>query len=308
MSSIRGQALSSLHVFPGHLIGLLILLTLGWGFNWPMMKLALQEMAPMHFRSLCLASGMVGWFAIARFNGLRIAVPRGQWPRLIVISATNMVGWNVLAVYGLPMLSSGRAAILGYTMPMWAVLLSAWLLNEPLTRRRVLGVALGMGGMLLLLGSEIHAVESSPLGAVLLIGAAIIWAFGTIAIKRWPVDLPIASFVAWQMLLALVPIFIVALTTETSTFNPFALSLAPMLGVLYNMLIAFIFCHWAWTKIALGMPVGVSSLASMMTPVVGVFSGALVLSESPHWQDYAALVLVVACLATVMLPARAISR
>jgi len=77
-----------------------------------------------------------------------------------------------------------------------------------------------------------------------------------------------------------------------------------MFGVLYNLLVAFLFCYWAWMKIALVAPVGVSSLSVMMIPVVGVFSGMLVLGETPHWQDYAALILVVGAFATVLLPPR----
>ena len=59
-----------------------------------------------------------------------------------------------------------------------------------------------------------------------------------------------------------------------------------------------------WTKIVLVAPVGVSSLATMMIPVVGVFGGMVLLGESPQWQDYAALALVVAALSTVLLPPR----
>jgi len=290
--------------FPPHLFGLLIGLTLGWGFNWPVMKIVLSEMAPMHFRTLCLLCGAAGLFAIARVNGLRIRVPRGQWARMVGTALVNMTGWNILAIYGVRLMASGRAAILGYTMPVWSMLLSTWLLREPFTRRRAVGAGLGLAGMLLLLGNEIRAVGRSPLGAMLMVGAAFTWALGTVLIKRWPVDLPTSSFTAWQMVVGVVPILGIALTRESGTFNPFALSLLPMLGTLYNMFVAFNFCYWAWTKIALNAPVGVSSLAVMMTPVVGVFSGALVLGETPHWQDYAALVLVVAALATVLLPSR----
>lgn len=67
------------------------------------------------------------------------------------------------------------------------------------------------------------------------------------------------------------------------------------------------FCHWAWYKIVTSVPVGVSSLSSLMTPVVGVFSGMLVLSELPHWQDFAALGMVLLALATVLLPPGSIS-
>jgi len=295
---------ASPHTFPPQLVGLLIGLTLGWGFNWPVMKIVLSEMEPMRFRTLCLLFGATGLFTIARINGLPIRAPRGQWPRMIAIALVNMTGWNILAIYGIRLMASGRAAILGYTMPMWSVMLSTWLLKEPFTRRRALGTALGFSGLLLLLGEEVQAVGRSPLGAILMITAAFCWASGTVMMKRWPVSLPTSSFTAWQMLIGVTPIAIIALTLESGTFNPFKLSLWPMLGALYNLVVTFNFCYWAWTKIALVAPVGVSSLSVMTIPVVGVFSGMLLLGETPHWQDYAALVLVVGSLATVLLPAK----
>ncbi len=292
------------HTFPPGLLGPLIGLTLGWGFNWPMMKLALSGMPPMHFRTLCLLFGAAGLLAIARLSRLPIQVPKGQWPRMVAIALVNMTGWNVFAIYGVRVMASGRAAILGYTMPALSVPLSAWLLHEPFTKRRALGVTLGLAGMGLLLGSEIHAVGRSPLGSVLMISAASSWALGTVMLKRWPVDLPTTAFTGWQMAIGVVPILIAAFAWEGGTFDPFALPLGPMLGVLYNLVIAFLFCYWAWNKIAVVAPVGVSSIAVMMVPVVGVFSGMLVLAETPHWQDFVALLSVVGSLATVMLPPR----
>jgi len=292
------------HTFPPHLVGLLIGLTLGWGFNWPMMKLALAEMEPMRFRTLCLLFGAAGLFGLARVNGLSVRIPQGQWPRIIAIGLVNVAGWNIFAIYGVRLMASGRAAILGYTMPVWGVMLSTWLLDEPFTKRRALGTALGCAGLLVLLGEEVQAVGRSPLGAMLMVGAAFSWALGTVMMKRWPVTLSASSFTGWQMLIALVPIAIVALSHERGPFNPFALSMWPMLGVLYNLLVAFLFCYWAWTRIAIVAPVGVSSLSVMMIPVVGVFSGMLVLGERPRWQDYVALFLVVGALATVLLPSK----
>jgi drug/metabolite transporter (DMT)-like permease len=214
----------------------------------------------------------------------------------------NICGWNIFAIYGISLMASGRAAIVGYTMPVWGVLLSTWLLGEPFTRRRALGVVLGLSGMLLLFGGEIQAVGRSPLGAIFMIAAAFSWALGTVLMKRWPVDLPTSSFTAWQMVLGLPPILAIALFAEEGPFNPFALSAGPLLGVLYNLVIAFNFCYWAWTKIAIQASVGVSSLSIMMIPVVGVFSSVLVLGEAPSWSDYAALILVVGALATVLRP------
>jgi len=290
--------------FPLHLVWLLVGLTLGWGINWPIMKAVVVEMAPMHFRTLCLFFGAGGLVTVARMSGLPIRIPKGQWPQTIIIALVNTMGWSIFAVYGVQLMASGRAAILGYTMPVWSVIIATWLLKEPFTKRRALGCALGGAGLLLLLGEEIQAVGRSPLGAMLMIGAAVSWAIGTIMMKRWPVSLPVSTFTAWQLLISVPPIILFAITFESGTFNPFALSLWPMLGVFYNAFVVFIFCYWAWTKIALIAPVGVSSLSVMLTPVVGVFSGMLLLGETPHWQDYAALVLVVTSLATVMMPAK----
>jgi len=294
----------SAHTFPPQLIWLLVGLTLGWGFNWPMMKLAVTEMTPMRFRTLCLVAGAAGLFAMARAGGLRLTVPAGQWPRLIAIALFNISGWNIFAIYGVSLMASGRAAILGYTMPVWSVPLSVWLLGEPFTRRRALGVALGISGMLFLLGGEIQAVGRSPLGALCMLGAAVTWALGTVMMKRWPVDLPASSFTAWQLVVGLVPILAIALVGEQGPFNPFVLSTGPFLGVMFNLVVAFNFCYWAWYKIALLAPVGVSSLSVMMVPVVGIFSSVVVLGEAPVWSDYTALILVVGSLATVLIPQR----
>ena len=286
--------------FPASILWVLVALTLGWGFNWPMIKLALTEMPVLSFRSVCLLGGAAGLFAIVAYARLPLRVPRGQWGRLLLIALFNITAWNVCVIYGIGYMSSGRAAILAYTMPLWSVPLSAWLLRERITQRRVLGVGLGMGAMLLLLSVELQAVQAAPKGTLLMMGAALSWAIGTVLMKRFPVELPVGSLTAWQLLLGGVPIYAGALAFEMHGLRP--LTLWPAVALAYNVLVAFVFCQWAWFKIATVVPVGVSSLSSLMTPIVGVFSGVLVLSERPHWQDFAALGLVLLALATVMLP------
>jgi drug/metabolite transporter (DMT)-like permease len=289
---------------PPQLLGLLAALTLAWGFNWPMIKLGLAGMAPMHFRTLCLLAGAACLFGMAAAGGVEWRVPRREWGRLALIALFNLTAWNIFSVYGVGMMASGRASILGYTMPMWGVLLSTWLLREPFTRRRALGVALGMGGVALLLAAEFRALERAPLGALLMLAAALSWAVAMIMIRKWATRMPATSYTAWQMVIGVVPILALALAVEEGSFDLFALAPGPLAAVLYNMIVAFGFCYWAWMKIAQNAPVGVSSLASLMVPVVGVFSGALVLGETPRWTDYAALALVVGSLATVLIPPR----
>jgi len=286
--------------FPASILWVLVALTLGWGFNWPMIKLALTEIPVFSFRSVCLLGGAAGLFAIAAYARLPLRVPRGQWGRLLLIALFNVTVWNVCIAYGIGYMSSGRAAILAYTMPLWSVPLSAWLLKERITARRIVGVGLGMGAMLLLLSVELRAVQAAPKGTLLMVSGALSWAIGTVMMKRYPIDLPVTSLTAWQLLLGGIPIYTGALAFDLHNLHP--LTLWPAVALAYNVVVAFVFCHWAWYKIVTSVPVGMSSLSSLMTPVVGVFSGMLVLSEVPHWQDFAALGLVLLALATVMLP------
>jgi drug/metabolite transporter (DMT)-like permease len=282
------------------------LLTLGWGLNWPIMKLTLADIPVWTFRGLCVASGAIGLFIIARAGRQQTRVPAGQWPRLAVTAIANVTMWNVLIGYGLTLLPSGRSAILAYTMPLWTVLLSRFVLHEKLTPRRVLGVSLGMAGMALLIGDEFTAMEAAPVGASLVLGAAFSWAVGTVLMRRYPTDLPTTSFTAWQLLIGGVPIMVGALILDWGVWRPIGVGAA--IGLAYNMLFVFIFCYWAWYKIATTVPPNIAALSTLMIPIVGLFSGMLILGERPQWQEYVALVLVIAALATVLVPPKHVSK
>src|SRR5207248_8803969 len=67
---------------PARLWWLLAALTLAWGFNWTAMKLALAEVPPWIFRSLCLGLGSAVLFLVLRLGGQPIPLPRGQWLRI----------------------------------------------------------------------------------------------------------------------------------------------------------------------------------------------------------------------------------
>ncbi len=142
---------SSQENLPRRLWWILAGLTLGWGFNWTAMKVSLAEVSPWTFRTFCLAGGAAILFAVLRATGAPLAVPRAEWRRLAVLSLFNITSWNILVAYGVSMIPSGRAAIIAYTMPVWAIPLSVWLLGERMNGRKLVGIALGMAGLALLL-------------------------------------------------------------------------------------------------------------------------------------------------------------
>jgi len=303
MSSTPPRAAPLAEHLPRHLWWVLLGITLVWGFNWTAMKVAISEVAPFTFRTFCLAAGSGVLFAVLRASGQPLAIPRNQWWRLALIALFTITCWNVLVVFGLRLIPSGRAAILAYTMPAWAIPLSVWFLGERMSARKLTGLALGMGGMALLLVQEFTSLAGAPLGALLVLGAACTWAIGTLLQKKFPVHAPVAPLTAWLMLVGGVPIYVGALVFDDfSTLQE--VSLWPALAVAYNVLLSFAWAHWAWIKLATSVSVTTFSLSMLMTPVVGVFSGMLFLGERPGWFEFGALILVLASLASVVIPAR----
>jgi drug/metabolite transporter (DMT)-like permease len=290
------------HTLPRSTWVLLAALTLGWGCNWPMMKLALAEVPVWTLRGVSVAAGAAGMFVVAAARGQRLLPPGDHWPRLAITAVFNVTLWNLLVAYGLLHLPAGRSVILAYTMPLWTVLLSRVVLGEALSARRMLGLALGMLGMLLLIGDEFALLQAAPVGALLVVGAALAWAVGTVLMKRFPTRLPITSFTGWQLLLGGAPMALGALVIDWGDWQPISWRAAG--AVAYNVVVAFVLCHWIWFEIVDRASAGVSALGTLTIPVVGVISSMLVLGERPAWPEYAAMVLVIAALATVLVPVK----
>jgi drug/metabolite transporter (DMT)-like permease len=288
---------------PPRLLWVLVGLTFAWGFNWSAMKVALHDITPWVFRALCLGLGSSVLFLVLRASGQKVTVPQGQWPRLALLAFFNITCWNLMVAYGLTMIASGRAAILAYTMPVLAVPLSVWLLGERMTSRKIAGLVLGLGGLALLLGEAVAGLGASPLGSLLALGAAFTWALGVVLQKRYPVAMPTLPYTAWIMLLGGVPVILGSFVFEDWRVLGDAGKWA-WLGVAYNVFIAFAWAHWAWIKIATSVSVTVFSLSMLVIPVVGVLSGMLFLGERPSAAECGAALLIVASLATVVLPAR----
>ena len=110
---------------------ILVLLTLVWGINWPVMKLGVTAYPPLTFRVLSIWLGLpvlaLGLLALK----VPFRIPRRHWPELLWLAATNMFVWHACIILAVSTLSSGRSAILGYTMPIFSALLGAWQTAQP---------------------------------------------------------------------------------------------------------------------------------------------------------------------------------
>ncbi len=281
---------------------ILALLTVVWGLNWPIMKMGVTGFPPLTFRFICLLIGTpvlgLGLWAMK----VPFQIPKQHWRELLVLSIFNMFIWHALIILAVQYLSSGRSAILGYTMPIFSALIGAWVFKHQLAHRAWGGVAAAALGVVLLLWHELSNLSGKPIGVVLALIAASTWALGTQLLRRTSIPLPTLTLSFWMTAMTTVVMGLLSFVFEFERWQePSATHWA---AILYNAVLVFGFAHAAWFYLARSLPPVASTLSVMMIPILGVFSGAWALNEILHWQDWAAMALMVVSIASVLWPAK----
>ena len=279
---------------------ILILLTVIWGINWPVMKIGVTGFPPLTFRMLCLLLGTPILGAALLYLKVPLRIERQHWPELLVLAVFNMFFWHGLIIIAVQSLSSGRAAILGYTMPMFSAVIGALFFGNRLPTRAWAGVAAAALGVVLLLWHELSNLTGKPVGVLLALVAASTWALGTQLLRRTRMPVPTLAISFWMTLMTTVVMTVLAVLFEREEWH--APSEANWRSIIFNAVLVFGFAHAAWFYLARSLPPVASTLSVMLIPVLGVFSGAIWLGEVLHWQDWAAVVLMVVSICSVLWP------
>jgi len=279
---------------------LIAFLIVFWGINWPIMKIGAAEINVFSFRAMNVFVSAFGFLLIAKLRKRTVMPEKRDWKGIIPVALIGVTGWNALILFGLSLMESGRASILGYTMPLWATAISFFILKTRITGRQVTGLALGLAAMALLLFQDLEVLEQAPVGTMICIAAAFCWAFTTVYLRHFGFSLATSSLSFWLNIGAVLPLAVLALLFDDTNWPE--VSWKAWAALVYNMVIAGCFCFYAFNRIAMIVPVVVSSVSTMVVPVAGVFFGALVLSEEPGFYELGALVLVVMAVGSVILP------
>lgn len=290
-------------------LAVLVLLTLVWGLNWPVMKAGVsgtpqhpETYPPLLFRALSMWLGLPVLAAAMHRLGAPLALPRAQWGPVLRLALPNMMIWHSIVIVAVQSLSSGRSAILGYSMPIFTALWGRVLFGERLGARTWTSVAAAGLGIGLLLWHEFGRLSGAPWAAGSVLVAAAIWAFGTHRLRRAELGVPLLTVVFWMTASTAAVMLALSLLLELPQWRwP-----PPTVGwaIAYNAVGVFGFAHAAWFYLARNMPPVASTISVMMIPVLGTFSGAWFLGEALHWQDFAAVLLLVAAIASVLLTPR----
>jgi drug/metabolite transporter (DMT)-like permease len=278
---------------------LLAVLTLVWGTNWPLMPLATREVSVWTFRAIGSLSAGVLLLAIASTRGQSLRVRREDWLAVGAASIAYLLVWNLASAYAAILIPSGQAAVLGFTMPFWAALLSWLLFGERPGARMALAIALGAASVALLMAPNFGVYAQAPRGLAMGLLAAIGWAVGTLILKRHAPAVPASVLTAWQLVVSGV-----ALARGAGVVGggrggvPSGQTVAVIAWI---AVVPMALGNLCWFAIVGLLPANVAGLSSIMVPVVALVSGAIVHGEPLGILQWLAMACSVAALSLALL-------
>jgi drug/metabolite transporter (DMT)-like permease len=253
----------------------IVLLVLAWGTTFAAVKIGLESAPPVLFAGL---RSLIGGALMAVLAWSRTGRPRlaGQGREYSLLTALNVLLFFGLQTVAIGLLPSGLAAVLVYLQPVLVGLLAWWLLGEPMTASKILGLVVGFAGIVVVSGGAFVG-HVSAVGVGLAVASALAWALGTIVFKGtdgridpwWAVALP---FLAGGALLTVVGLVVEGPDISWSPRFVAALVFAGLVGT------ALAWSLW-FGRVAAG-EAGRAASYIFFVPLVGVVVGAVLLDET----------------------------
>lgn len=277
---------------------LLVLVTLAWGFSFPIIKFAVNTYPTITYRTICLVIGMIslGLFLFQQKQSFK--VKRSEWFAIFKVVFVTMTLWQIGLIFGVKLLNGGRAAIIGYTFPVWALIGSIVFYKAPFTWRSLIGVLLALGATTLLAVSELDKFLTKPLGILVTLGAAMAWGFGTAITRHTPLTISNQLLAFWSLVITLIVFTPLAIGFEFSQWR--LPTVAEMLAMLYGGVVTFAFCYVAWFRLSRKLPAAVSGLSIMLVPPISVIGGTLFFGVPMTTADVFAMGLIIIAMSIVL--------
>jgi len=255
----------------------LFLLTLIWGYNWVVMKLAIQYASPFQFAAIRTFLGAVMLFIVMFFAKRPLALR--EFPTMLLLGLLQTCGFTGLLIWALVNGGAGKTAVLAYTMPFW-VMLFAWpMLGEKVQGWQWLAVLFALFGIVLIF-DPLH-IKADGFSMFLALLSGIFWAMSAIVSKKLHQRLPdmdLLNLTAWPLLLGSIPIVLLALFLPAP---PIQWTVTFINTILFSIFLSGSLAWVLWIYALQRLQAGVASMASMLAPVIGVLSAWLQLGEVP---------------------------
>jgi drug/metabolite transporter (DMT)-like permease len=254
-----------------------------WGSTWLAIKVGLRDLPPITFAGVRFVIAAAVLFGVIAIRRIRLPWAGRDWRLLIYTGFLTITVNYAFVFWGEQYISSGLAALLNATIPLFGLPLAhRYLASEPLTTRKIAGVLLGLVGVLVVFGAELTGGPLAFWAGAGIVVASLSGAQGSVLMKARGSHLDPAVTAGVQMAAGCVPLLVVGIALEGNplAFHWTAVSVAA-LGylALVGSVVAFLAYYWLIRQIEVTRVL----LIPLVTPLVAVLLGTVFLGEELGW-------------------------
>jgi drug/metabolite transporter (DMT)-like permease len=252
-----------------------------WGSTYLAIRIAIETMPPFLMAAVrfALAGALMYVFAIGRGDPDGSDRPgRRQWLAALVVGGLLLAGGNGMVSWGEQYISSGLAALLVATVPLWMVVLSHLFGDERLTWPVLVGVVVGLVGVGVL--ARPSGSGNGVVGVVAVLTAAILWASGSVYARRAPLPRRPLVATSLEMLCGAAVLAVAAAATgELGQLHLAALSARSVAALAYLAVFGSIVAFTSYVWLLKTSRPSIAGTYAYVNPAVAVVLGFLVLGE-----------------------------
>ena len=275
-----------------------------WGFNFVAIRWGLDDFPPILLA--CLR------FSVAALPALVVPRPPVPWQRLVAVGTAWFVAQFALLFLGMQAgMPPGLASVLMQSQVFFTVLFAAVVLGERPRARHLAGMAVAACGIVAI-GATVTGQGSDMtwLGLALVLSATASWAVGNIIMRGMgPVEF--LPMIVWLSVVAPLPLLLISLIFEGPTVIAVSLAGWTWLGVLSTVFqgaVATIGGYGMWSYLLRLYPASRVAPYSLLVPVFGIVSAALVFGERFGPLRLAGIALILIGVAVVAVPSDWLAR
>jgi drug/metabolite transporter (DMT)-like permease len=272
-----------------------------FGLSWPIIKIGLEASTPLWFAAARATLSATTAFVLLACLG-RLAWPhRADWPIILSVGALQLSCFFAFSNLGMQSLPAGRSSVFAYTAMLWVVPLSL-MVGEKVGWRAVAGVLLGLAGIVVLVEPLRFDWNDRAIiwGHVWLLLAGFTWAIAIVHIRRHRWKLTPLDALPWQMSVATVLLWVLALIAEPA--GRLELDRKELwMSLLYIGAFAGPIATWAAVSVGRALPPVVGSMGMLGVPLLGIASSVVLLGETITAPLAIGTALVIAGIAIVIL-------
>lgn len=279
-------------------VAALMLLSVIWGYNWVVMKVALRDCGPFMFGAMRTFFGALVLFPVLVAGGKRLAP--SNLPGVALLGLLQTAGFVGFMMWALDTGGAGKTAVLVYTMPFWTLVLARVFLHERFRGMQWLAVALALGGLTFVF--DPWHPRGNPVSECLALLSGVSWAASVIVAKRLEAarSTDVLALAAWQMLLGSLPLVAIAFIVPGP---PISWSGYFVGALVYNVIPCNALAFILWLFIVRNLPAGLAGMGSLVTPLVGVICAWMELGEAPGRIEGIGMLLIGTALLLLLLHA-----